>query len=144
MDNLVYLQSIGVTDKETQQRCLDAMEKYQDNKWWEPDVDPRKYAYYQLQEPLFLSGDGGVHFGESLMLLLGRPVHRFELATNEVAIRQEAERAWTYQVGCISEQEREERAIDGLRSIAKHVPVILMNADTGNIVGILDESERDV
>ncbi len=107
MENLAYLQSIGVTDPEVQQKCLTAMEKYTDH-WWEPDVDPRKFAYYQLNEDLMLCAKFS-QLHEAVELLLGRPVftHEFGSIGNE-ALRQEAERAWVYQVGCTSEAERQE------------------------------------
>ncbi len=73
MENLAYLQSVGITDPEIQQKCLVAMEKYQSNHWWEPDIDPRKFAYYQLNEDLALcSKFSQLH--EAVELLLGRPV----------------------------------------------------------------------
>jgi hypothetical protein len=113
MDNLEFLQSIGVTNPETQQKCLEAMEKYEENHWWEPDTDPRKFAYYQLNEPILFTNDFS-HFHESLELLLGRLVytHEFGIAADALcadALCQEAERAWTYQVGVTSEAEKQER-----------------------------------
>lgn len=112
MDNQQFLQSIGVPASGTQE-CLDAMAKYGDNKWWEPDVDPRKYAYYQIHEEFLLSNDFD-HLKEALELLLGRPVFLHELNTQK--LMQEADRAWKYQVGVTSEAEKQERlseAIDG-------------------------------
>lgn len=70
MDNSTFLEQLGVTDPERQQACLEAMEKYADNKWWEPDTDPRKYAYYQINEPILLGEF--THFHESIELLLMR------------------------------------------------------------------------
>ena len=119
MENAVYLQSIGVNAPDTQQLCLKVMAKYGDNKWWEPDVDPRKYAYYQLKEPILLGNFS--HFHESIELLLGRPVYTHEFAISHATLIQEAERAWTYQVGVTSESERVERvkeSIDNLRKWA--------------------------
>lgn len=114
MDNQKYVASLGVS-KENQRRCLETMEKYDDNHWWEPDVDPRKCAYYQIKEPIQLVAFS--HFHEAIELLLGRPVYTHEFALNAEGLKQEAERAWTYQVGCTSDSERRERvqaAIDGL------------------------------
>jgi hypothetical protein len=116
MNNLEFLQSIGVTDPETQQKCLKVMEKYGENHWWEPDTDPRKFAYYQLNEPIMLTNDFS-HFHESVELLLGRPVytHEFGIAADE--LRQEAERAWTYQVGVTSEAEKQERVQESIEKL---------------------------
>jgi len=121
MDNLKFLQSIGVTDQETQQKCLNAMEKYGDNHWWEPDTDPRKFAYYQLNEDLMLCAKFS-QLHEAVELLLGRPVFTHEFGIDAAGLRQEAERAWVYQVGVTSEAERQERvteSIDKLRKWAK-------------------------
>lgn len=119
MDNYTYVASLGVS-QENQSRCLAAMEKYGDNHWWEPDVDPRKFAYYQINEPIMLGTMD--HFHESIELLLGRPVysHEFGICTEE--LKQEAERAWKYQVGCTSDRERKDRvqaSIDTLERWAK-------------------------
>lgn len=121
MDNKVYLESIGVTDPSTQQACLEAMEKYGDNHWWELDEDPRKFAYYQLKEERLLAADFG-RFKEAMDLLLGRPVFTHEFRSSNHALRQEAERAWTYQVGVTSEAERLERlqeSIDDFHRMGK-------------------------
>jgi hypothetical protein len=122
MDNLEFLQSIGVTDSETQQKCLETMKKYEDNHWWEPDTDPRKFAYYQLNEDLMLCPNFS-QFHESIELLVGRPVYTHEFSSIGIDdLRREAERAWTYQVGATSETERQERvkeSIEKLRTWAK-------------------------
>lgn len=118
MDNRQYLNSIGVTDEATLSRCLDAMASYGENKWWEPDVDPRKFAYYQLAEPLMLCEKFDT-FHESLELLLGRPTYTHEFAISADALRQEAERAWTYQVGVTSEKEREERVQESIENLER-------------------------
>jgi hypothetical protein len=117
MENAVFLQSIGVSGPDTQQICLEAMAKYGENKWWEPDVDPRKYAYYQLKEDYLLGSFG--HFHESIELLLGRPVWTHEFGINREALLQEAERAWTYQVGVTSEAEKQERIAESMESLSK-------------------------
>lgn len=115
MKNKDFLTQIGVTKPETIQKCLAAMERYGDNKWWEPDVDPRKYAYYQIREPLLLGTFD--HFHESIELLLGRPVYTHEFGISHDALVQEAERAWTYSVGVTSEIERWERVAQSLESL---------------------------
>lgn len=119
MDNQKFVETLGVS-AENQQKCLDAMAKYSDNKWWEADVDPRKYAYYQVQEDILLGSFD--HFHESIELLLGRPVYTHEFGISHDALIQEAERAWKYQVGVTSDAERQERvqeSIDSLRNWAK-------------------------
>lgn len=109
-----YLDSNGITG-EARETCLAAMAKYGDNRWWEPDVDPRKLAYYQLNEPI-LMGDFS-HFHEAIELLLGRPVFTHEFAISADALKQEAERAWVYQVGVTSDQERQERVQQSVESL---------------------------
>lgn len=119
MDNQQFLYKLGVPFK-NMQKCLDAMAKYGDNKWWEADVDPRKFAYYQIQEDILLSNFS--HFHEAIELLLGRPVYTHEFGISHDALVQEAERAWKYQVGVTSESERQERvneSIESLRDWAK-------------------------
>lgn len=116
MENQKYLQSIGVTDEEALHRCLAAMEKYEGNHWWEPDVDPRKFAYYQILEPIMLCANFS-QFHESIELLLGRPVYTHEFGINADGLRQEAERAWKYQVGVTSEQERDERVRESIQQL---------------------------
>lgn len=88
------IQVLKVKNPEIIERCLSAMGKYGDNKWWELDTDPRKFAYYQIHEKVMLGTF--VQFGESLMLLLDRYVEPEELVGN--ALKEEAKRAWTYQV----------------------------------------------
>lgn len=114
MENTAFLQSIGVTD--IKQETLVAMEKYADNHWWELDVDPRKYAYYQLNEPIFLGNDFS-HFHQSVELLLGRPVWTHEFGISADKLRQEAERAWKYQVGVTSDKERQERIAESMNNL---------------------------
>lgn len=120
MNNTQFLQSIGVTQPETLQKCLATMEKYGDNHWWEPDTDPRKFAYYQLHE--------------SVELLLGRPVWTHEFGINADGLRQEAERAWTYQVGVTSEAERDERVQASIKLLTDYAEktgkqIIQVNVD---------------
>ncbi len=79
MKNQDYVQTL-TSDPQRQQEIVQAMEKYGDNHWWEPDADRREFAYYQIHEPvLFVK-----RFDElraSLDVLLGRSVRRSELAT---------------------------------------------------------------
>jgi hypothetical protein len=119
LDNRKYLDSINVTDIETRQRCLDAMEKYQGNHWWEPDVDPRKCAYYQLNEPILLC-EKFDQFCKSLELLLSRPVYTHEFSSIGINnLKQEAERAWIFQVGCTSDEERKEHVAESIEKLEK-------------------------
>lgn len=55
----------------------------------------------------------------SANLLLGRPVFTHEFAISADALRQEAERAWTYQVGVTSEKEREERVQESIERLER-------------------------
>ena len=93
MDNREYVRTLGV-DVEAQQKCLNAMEKYGDNHWWEPGVDQNTLAYYQLHEDIMLCPTFDV-FHEAVEKLLGHPVmtHEFGLAIDR--LRREAKRAWT-------------------------------------------------
>lgn len=120
MDNQQFLSSLGITDEETRQACLEAMATYGDNRWWEPDVDPRKYAYYQINEPRLLGSFA--HFHEATELLLGRPVFSHEFGINVDALKQEAERAWRWQIGCTSDEERAERVQAGLQRLKEVRP----------------------
>lgn len=85
---------LGVKDAEVIKRCMNAMNRYSENKWWLPDVNPREYAFYQIQEPVLLGTF--VQLGESLMLLLDRYVEPEELIGNK--IKEEAKKAWANQV----------------------------------------------
>lgn len=114
MNNIDYVVSLGIGE-DAQQRCLEVMEKYGENKWWEPDVDPRKLAYYQMLEPIMLGEFS--HFHEAMELLLGRPVYRSEFGLSAEKLRQEAERAWQYQVGVTSDVERKERVLGALQEL---------------------------
>lgn len=107
------------------------MEQYGENHWWEPDEDPRKYAYYQIQEPIWLS-NGMDHFHESIELLLGRPVFTHELAISYQDLVQEAHRAWTYQVGVTSDRERDLRVTESINNFAQwskqnNMPLIIVS-----------------
>ena len=96
MDNVHYLLSNGVTDPEIQHKCLEVMGKYHENHWWEPGVDERTFAYYQILEDTYITGNAkGLETG--LPLLLGRPIYgpMVELhPANLTFLRDEAERAW--------------------------------------------------
>ncbi len=94
MKNEQYLESIGVTDEATQQKCL------------------------QLNEDLALcSKFSQLH--EAVELLLGRPVFTHEFGIDIAGLRQEAERAWIYQVGVTSEAERQERVVESIDKLRK-------------------------
>src|SRR6266568_5179608 len=114
MNNQTFVESLNIP-AENQQRCLEAMEKYGNNHWWEPDVDPREYAYYQLHEPIMLGNFS--HFHESVELLLGRPVWTHEFGIEATELSQEAERAWKYQVGVTSEAERQEKIAQSMEKL---------------------------
>lgn len=119
MDNQKFLETLDVPAA-NQQKCLEAMAVYEDNHWWEPDVDPRRFAYLKIRESILLSSFS--HFHESIELLLGRPVYTHEFGISHDKLVQEAERAWKYQVGVTSEAERQERvqeSLDDLRAWAK-------------------------
>jgi hypothetical protein len=114
MKNTEYLDSIHVVG-EARDNCLQAMEKYGDNHWWEPDIDPRKFAYHQMLEPILLCYFDTFH--GAIELLLGRPVWTHEFGINAKALEQEAERAWKYQIGVTSENERQERVRESIRQL---------------------------
>lgn len=140
MTNQAFLQSIGVTKPDTLQKCLVAMEKYGDNHWWELDVDPRKFAYYQLHENLMLCANFS-QFHESIELLLGRPVFTHELGTNINGLRREAKRAWTYQVGVTSDKERAERVQESIQMLTDYAErtgkqVIAIQSEVANNDGL--------
>lgn len=119
MDNLTYLLSIGVTDKETQQRCLDAMAKYSDNKWWEPDADTRALAYYQFNESILLVTPFG-RYHKAIQTLVGRPVYTHEFSSiMGDNLKQEVERAWRWQVGCTSDTERQKRVMESIEQFVQ-------------------------
>lgn len=109
--NQAYLISIGVTE-DKQQRCLDTMKKYADNQWWFSE-DPKERAYYQINEPLLLMSFSQYH--KDTEKLLNRPVWTHEFASPK--LKQEAERAWKYGVGCISDKERKERFEESVQDL---------------------------
>jgi hypothetical protein len=122
MENEAYLDLIGVEDQQARMRCLEAMSKYGNNHWWEPDVEPRTYAYYAIKEPIHLdAATNSSRMGRGLMELLDRDVHPWETVTNKTALLQEVERAWTYGVGCTSDTERDERVHKGALSILDYM-----------------------
>ena len=132
MNNQQFLHSIGITDSEIRQKCLTAMEKYGDNHWWEPDVDLRTFAYYQLKESVFLSNDFD-RFHKSIELLLGRSVWTHEFGINYDGLKQEAEHAWV-SGGLRSEQERQQKAVDSIQQLLDYAKehdkqVILIQTD---------------
>jgi hypothetical protein len=88
------IQVLKVKDPKAIDRCLTAMDKYGDNHWWESDVNPRKFAFYQIQEPVMLGAF--VYFGEALMLLLNRVVEPDELMGNDLI--EEVKKAWANQI----------------------------------------------
>lgn len=60
------------------------------------------------------------HFHGAVELLLGRPVYTHEFSSIGIdALRQETERAWTYQVGCTSDEERQEKVAKSLQSLGE-------------------------
>ena len=134
MTNEEYLDSIG-SGGSNRQRCLEAMAKYGDNHWWEPGVDDRTYAYYQIKEPVQLDGAGNQgRLGRGLMALLNRVVFPWELDFNEAALIQEVERAWRWRIGCTSNAERKERVSAAVRSVTsalaeRGIPTIVISVD---------------
>ena len=121
MDNRKYLQQLGVPS-EAQQKCLDAMSKYNENHWWESDVDPRKLAYYQMHEDFLLTNFSHFHGVTRTFVYRSSEVFTHEMGISADALRQEAERAWIYQVGVTSDAESQERmkeSIEHLQQWAK-------------------------
>lgn len=123
MNNREYVASLGI-DKATQESCLKVMEKYGDNHWWEPGVNARTLAYYQLKEPIWLlAGSRTGEFGNALEALMGRPVSPYEIVGESgKSLMAEDERAWRWGVGCTSERERGERLVNNLRLLEKEYP----------------------
>jgi hypothetical protein len=122
--NEAYLQSIGVQPGTSAwQNCLEAMAVWGDNRWWLSE-DPRERAYYQTVEDLDPSGKyhGRLlmifsQYHEDIEVLLNRPVYNFELSRR--SLLQEAERAWKYGVGCMSDAERQERVGDAVKYLQR-------------------------
>jgi hypothetical protein len=94
------------------------MATYGENKWWEPDVDPRKFAYYQLNEPIMLCQPFS-KFHKAASLLLNRPIYTHEFGLCAEELKQEAERAWKYQVGVTSDAERKERVMESIETLER-------------------------
>jgi hypothetical protein len=93
MANFKYVIQIGVEEPEKQKTCIEAMDKYEDNQWWEDGVDPRKFAYYQTNEGVLLRDFEYYH--QSLQLLLNRPVFPQEMDNkNRDALAIEVQQAW--------------------------------------------------
>ena len=91
MENQKYVRTLKV-DQKTEQTCLDVMNKYGNNHWWElVKSDPRTFAYYQLQEPVMLVKNFS-QFHEAVETLLQRPVQSIEFASD--ALVAEARRAF--------------------------------------------------
>lgn len=113
-----YLSRIGITDANWQ-ACLETLQKYGSNRWWLSE-DPRERAYYQINEPLLLMSFSQFH--GDIEKLLNRPVWTHEFASPK--LKQEAERAWKYGVGCTSDKERHERfeeSVQDLKDAGKKV-----------------------
>lgn len=72
-------------------RCLTAMQKFGDNRWWTSD-DKKVVGYYQLTNPILLVPFDKFH--ESVEFLLGRPVWTHEFGLNWEGLKAEAERAF--------------------------------------------------
>lgn len=121
--NTAYLRRIGIqAGDEAWRKCMDAMEKYGDNRWWLSE-DPRERAYYQLKEKILLMSLKQFH--GDVEKLLNRDVLIHEISSDR--LKQEAERAWRYGVGCTSNKERQERfeeSIQDLRNMGKEVHII--------------------
>jgi hypothetical protein len=125
LDNRTYLTMTGgVTKEDVIQRCLQAMEKYHNNKWWEPGVDLRTYAYYQFHEAIQLRASIS-DLKKGLSEIVNRPVYTYELIDEE--FKQEVERAWKWGVGATTDDERQERfeaGIQHLKAAHPHLKII--------------------
>jgi hypothetical protein len=98
------------------------MRKYGDNRWWISE-DPRERAYYQINEDILLMSFNKLH--KDIEILLNRPVYTHEFAFPK--IKEEAKRAWTYNVGATSDkecQERFEASLQDLKDMGKEIIVI--------------------
>ena len=76
---------------ETVKKCLEQMEKFGDNRWWNSE-DKRVLGYYQLMNPILLVSFDKFH--EALEFLLGCPVWTHEMGLNYDGLKAEAERAF--------------------------------------------------
>lgn len=111
--NEAYLQSIGVQPGTSAwQNCLEAMAVWGNNRWWLSD-DPKERAYHQINEEFLLMSFSQFH--GDVEKLLNRPVFTHEFVSPK--FREEAERAWKYDVGCTSDAERQERIAESVKSL---------------------------
>ncbi len=78
--------------EENKKKMLEAMKKYGDNHWWDPDYPIELAAYYQLKEKTLIIDFGRFHEGTEK--LLGRPVWTHEFALNYNGLLKEAEEAF--------------------------------------------------
>ena len=78
-------------DYETVKKCLELMEKFEDNPWWLSE-DKKVLGYYQLMNTCLLVSFDKFH--EALEYLLGRPVWTHEMGLNYEGLKDEAERAF--------------------------------------------------
>lgn len=118
MNKKQYLQSIGVRDEQTMEKCLLAMDKYGDNHWWlEQKRNPRKFAYYQLKEEILLCDFSVFH--KAISGLLGRPVYTHEFGLSSEKLVEEAERA--YHEGHVpTEKESRRRVGESMQQLADY------------------------
>lgn len=136
MENKDFLALMKLTNPENYAACLAAMEKYGDNHWWEDDTDDRMFAYYQLDEPRYLSPQTG-RLGEALPKLIGRPVQgpRVELhPANLEFLRDEAERAWKHGTPTYTDEE--------IAAIHLRLAVRMQEWDAKVIVVVVGEEEN--
>lgn len=91
---------------ETVQRCLNQMEKFEDNHWWTSE-DMKTLGYYQLLNPLLLVPFDKFH--EAIEILLDRPVFTHEFGLNYDGLKSEAEKAFS---GNQVSQEEKKKAIE--------------------------------
>jgi hypothetical protein len=133
MNNTQYLHSIGVIDPELHKECHEAMAKYGDNHWWEPDVDKRTMAYYQIQEPIQLVMPFS-RFREAIKILLGRSVWTHEFGLNEQGLIEEARAAWKGDIP--SDEERKAFSMDAFKQLTDYAE------QTGNpIIAVIPSEE---
>lgn len=112
--NSLYVDTmLGPLPQENRQTCLEAMDKYGDNRWWLSN-DPKERAYHQIKEPVLLY-KSFEDFHADLSVLLNRSVFTHEVTSNNFKL--EVERAWKYNVGCTSDKERLERFAESLQEL---------------------------
>ena len=101
-------------------KCLEHMEKFENNRWWTSE-DKRVLGYYQLMNPLLLVPFD--KFREALETLLGRPVwtHEMALGPSYEGLKAEAERAFK------GEQKAQARmnSFEQLAGLGKPVAVVV-------------------